>query len=119
MSHTAVVANTVRCLCIGKNKKTVVLYSPWHELEFLNSAFLTFVGTLLCVWLHLSLCVALVMCIILLRVAVGRLASAAPVAIESGYWRKSDQRELMLQTVENMPCEINFVHTLGCFFSIL
>lgn len=72
-----------------KGKETTVLYSPWHgKLEFLNSAFLTFVGTLLYVWLHILLCVTLVMSIILLKVAVDRVASAGPVAIESGNRRK-------------------------------
>lgn len=46
--------------------------------------------------------------LLLLRVA------AAPVAIESGRWKKKIyQRELTLQTEENMPCEINFAHILG------
>lgn len=59
------------------------------------------------------------MYIILLRVAVDRVASAVSVAVESGEWRKKDYRELMLQTVENMSFEIYFSHILGCFSSIL
>lgn len=89
ISYTTVVVNTVHCFFPSRKdvleRKTIVLYSPRHgELEFLNSVFLIFVGTLLYVWLHILLCVALVMDIILLRVAVDRVASAALVAVESG-----------------------------------
>lgn len=68
--------------------KTIILYSPWHELEFLNPVFRTFIGTLLHVWLHILLCATSVMYTILLRVAVDRVASATPVATESDNWRK-------------------------------
>lgn len=65
-------------------------------------------------WLCTLLCVVLLTYIFVLRVAVGRVASAAPVAIESGNWRKKMyQRELTLQIEENTPCEMNFAHILG------
>lgn len=90
--------------CTKRKKTPIVLYFSWHgELEFLNSAFLIPIGTWLYTGFFTLLWVVSLTYIFVLRVAVGRVASAAPIAIESGNWRKKIyQRELTLQTEENM-----------------